>query len=110
MHTAFTEMSMGNAAITLDRVIEKVRELEARVRALEREADNSRHLEDIRSSISMIADRLDQDSASATALAHKAHRPDKQNYNSRNARNEEDKIERPVNSAGVLACPQFRSI
>lgn len=42
----------------MERVVDKIRELEARVRALERLAEDDRTLDDIRSSISMLADSM----------------------------------------------------
>ena len=42
----------------MERVVDKVRELEARVRALERIAEDDRTLDDIRSSISILAESV----------------------------------------------------
>ena len=49
---------MSAQSVTIERVVDKLRELEARVRALERMAEDDRTLDDIRASISMIADSV----------------------------------------------------
>lgn len=46
------------AVVTMERVVDKLRELEARVRALERQAEDNRTLDDIRCSISMLAETV----------------------------------------------------
>lgn len=46
------------AVVSTERIVDKLRELEARVRALERQADDNRTLEDIRCSISMLSETV----------------------------------------------------
>lgn len=57
--------------VTMERVVDKIRELEARIRALERLAEDDRTLDDIRTSITMLAESMangpEQASASASA-------------------------------------------
>eukprot|EP00873_Tetraselmis_striata_P033894 jgi/Tetstr1/454158/TSEL_041077.t1 len=53
--------------VTMERVIDKIRELEARVRALERMAEDDRTLDDIRTSITMLADSMANNNNGAAA-------------------------------------------
>lgn len=46
------------SAVTMERVVDKIRELEARIRALERMAEDDRTLDDIRTSITMLAESM----------------------------------------------------
>lgn len=46
------------SSVTIERVVDKIREIDARVRALERMSDTDRALDDIRTSISLIADSM----------------------------------------------------
>lgn len=46
------------SGVTMERVVDKIRELEARIRALERLAEDDRTLDDIRTSITMLADSM----------------------------------------------------
>nr|WRJ69975.1 hypothetical protein TetV2_00530 [Oceanusvirus sp.] len=60
---------MPSVAETLERINERLYDLDARVRALERKADDDRVLEDIQSSISMLADSIQEHPSSAAAAA-----------------------------------------
>ena len=46
------------SGVTMERVVDKIRELEARIRALERRAEDDRTLDDIRTSITMLAESM----------------------------------------------------
>lgn len=59
------------AVVTMERVVDKLRELEARVRALERQAEDNRTLDDIRCSISMLAETVSHGAPAVSAAASK---------------------------------------
>lgn len=94
---------MAASSVTMERVVDKVREIDARVRALERLADTDRALDDIRSSISLLADSMATGSrGQETATARQpAARPPR----SREPR--EDASEPDVTA---LSDPRFRTI
>jgi hypothetical protein len=83
-------------AVTMERVVDKLRELEARVRALERHAEDSRTLDDIRCSISMLTDTISQGTAPkrpAVSLKH-----------------EQRQDQHCQQNATALADPRFRTV
>lgn len=100
-------------AITLERVIEKVRELESRVRALERAEESSRAIDDIRSSLAMIADKVhvnDESSSATTAANATRNSASPLQHQHKKAKNNAGKKDKSKGSAGALSDIRFRVI
>jgi hypothetical protein len=92
-----------SAVVTMERVVDKLRELEARIRALERQAEDNRTLDDIRCSISMLAETVSSGAAAAAAPARPRQLPQRPAAVSAATTTE-------VYGAAALADPRFRSL
>ena len=83
----------------MERVVDKLRELEARVRALERQAEDNRTLDDIRCSISMLADTVSHGASAASKPRSLPPRPAAASAETMS-----------VFSGSALADPRFRTL
>jgi hypothetical protein len=101
---------MSSAVVTMERVVDKIRELEARIRALERVAEDNRALDDIRTSITMLAESMANNAQpDAHSQPRQAQTPPPSSM--RRTATASDSNVRP-NSGGLvaLADPRFRII